>query len=96
MLVLLLHLIRRIRSRRRRRKEERINHLKQDQVGNLFGINDGINVTLFDVITWAKEEANSPYLRLEMYPPLNEDEVGKDDLLVWCSNLENNVAKILK
>ncbi|GJS69692.1 hypothetical protein Tco_0702533 [Tanacetum coccineum] len=32
----------------------------------------------------------------EMYPPLNEDEVGKDDLLVWCSNLENDAAKILE
>nr|GFB53573.1 hypothetical protein [Tanacetum cinerariifolium] len=32
----------------------------------------------------------------EMYPPLNEDKVGKDDLLVWCANLENDLAKILK
>ncbi|GKB16008.1 hypothetical protein Tco_0849931 [Tanacetum coccineum] len=32
----------------------------------------------------------------EMYPPLNEDKVGKDDLLVWCSNLENDAAKILE
>nr|GEW76276.1 pyruvate kinase [Tanacetum cinerariifolium] len=36
----------------------------------------------------------------EMYPPLNEDEVGKEDLLVWCFDLENeyinDVAKILE
>ncbi|GJR27108.1 pentatricopeptide repeat-containing protein [Tanacetum coccineum] len=33
-------------------------------------------------------------------PPLNDDEVGKEDLLVWCSNLENDcvndAAKILE
>nr|GEY38190.1 pyruvate kinase [Tanacetum cinerariifolium] len=81
------------------------------------------------LVTWAKEEARSPYLRspplksrpfkndmkgrefftdmyctedegFEMYPPLNEDEVGKEDLLVWCSDLENecsnDVVKILE
>nr|GEX42198.1 zinc finger, CCHC-type [Tanacetum cinerariifolium] len=36
----------------------------------------------------------------EMYPPLNEDEVGKDDLLLMCFDLENDcindAAKILE
>ncbi|GKB16382.1 pentatricopeptide repeat-containing protein, partial [Tanacetum coccineum] len=36
----------------------------------------------------------------EMTPPLNDDEVGKEDLLLYCSDLENDcvndVAKILK
>ncbi|GKB88835.1 hypothetical protein Tco_0961107 [Tanacetum coccineum] len=78
-----------------------------------------------ELVAWAEEEANSPYLRspllksrpfrddmkgrvlftnmyyakdegFKMYPPLNEDKVGKDDLLVWCSDLENDAVKILE
>ncbi|GKF74084.1 hypothetical protein Tco_0220416, partial [Tanacetum coccineum] len=36
----------------------------------------------------------------EYYPPLNDDEVGKDDLVLMCSDLENDcindTAKILE
>ncbi|GJZ12483.1 hypothetical protein Tco_0547713 [Tanacetum coccineum] len=56
--------------------------------------NDMKGRVLFTDMYCAKDE------RFEMYPPLNEDEVGKEDLLVWCSDLENDcindAAKILE
>ncbi|GKF86273.1 hypothetical protein Tco_0254100, partial [Tanacetum coccineum] len=49
---------------------------------------------LFTDMYYAKDEG------FEMFPPLKEDEVGKEDLLVWYSDLENDcvndAAKILE
>nr|GEW97513.1 hypothetical protein [Tanacetum cinerariifolium] len=56
--------------------------------------NDIKGRNLFTNMYYAEDEG------FEMYPPLNEDEVGKEDLLVWCFDLENeyinDAAKILE
>ncbi|GJS96133.1 transposase, Ptta/En/Spm [Tanacetum coccineum] len=56
--------------------------------------NDMKGKVLFTDMYSAKDEG------FEMYPPLNDDEVGKDDLVLMCSNLENDcindAAKILE
>ncbi|GJZ09730.1 hypothetical protein Tco_0544013 [Tanacetum coccineum] len=63
------------------------------------------NMSVEELVAWGEEEARSPYLRsppLKSRPFRNDmkDDVGKEDLLVWCSDLENDcmndVAKILE
>ncbi|GKG09460.1 hypothetical protein Tco_0338206, partial [Tanacetum coccineum] len=82
-----------------------------------------------ELVAWAEDEANSPYLRspplksrpfrndmkgkvlftdmycaedegFKYYPPMNHDEVGKDNLILMCYDLENeginDAPKIIK